>query len=189
LRSGQRRGRRYAPPHPPPALNCEIPTDSLARSQLWTTSDVDLFAKEEVKKEVKKKEEYSDREVFGAGMELLEDVLQEYVCDYIMVELELLEDIGMLACVVEVQARFRGWRWRNSNYKVVNRLAMRAKSRQKRRKSLGGEEEGGGEGGGGGGEVEGGSWGPEWETLQDEHGNWYYLNTITNESQWASEGA
>ncbi|GMI37202.1 hypothetical protein TeGR_g2291 [Tetraparma gracilis] len=120
------------------------------REELWTTSDVDLFAKEEVKKEVKKKEEYSDREVFGAGMELLEDVLQEYVCDYIMVELELLEDIGMLACVVEVQARFRGWRWRNSNYKVVNRLAMRAKN---------------------------------------EHGNWYYLNTITNESQWASEGA
>jgi len=144
------------------------------REELWGGDAVDVFAPVPVeKKQEKKKNEYNDAEVFSGGMDLLEECLQEYVCEYITIELERLEELGLEACVVEVQSRFRGWSWRNGNYKVVNRLAMRAKSRAKNRET------------GRGAVEEQGRGGAEWESLQDADGNWYYLNKETGESQWA----
>ena len=101
---------------------------------LWLAdTNIDLFAKEEVKPKSREKEEHSEREVLVAGMDLLEEMLLENIYEDFAEVLAELEERCLVACVIDVQARFRGWRWRNNNYKVVNRLLMRAKSRQKRR--------------------------------------------------------
>ena len=63
---------------------------------------------------------------------MLEEMLLENIYEDFAEVLAELEERCLVACVIDVQARFRGWRWRNNNYKVVNRLLMRAKSRQKR---------------------------------------------------------
>jgi len=178
---------------------------------LWLAdTNFDLF-KEKEKPKSREKEKYSEREVVMAGMEILEEMLLENLYENFAEILAELEERCLEACVIDVQARFRGWSWRNSNYKVVNRLYMRAKSRQKRRRAkegaergpereyvgiveqhngnavygdLGGTEGGAGDGGGSQ-EPYVDEHGQTWQTLQDENGNWYYLNEATGESQWA----
>ena len=100
----------------------------------------------------------------------------------------------MIACVIDVQARFRGYMLRRDNYKIVNRLKMRSVSRGKRfakRRSEAATAHGGGEGENDQNDQNGAEpWvdpetGEVWQTLQDDAGNWYYLNQSTGESRWA----
>ena len=148
--------------------------------ELWLGSQsADLFAGEKEKKPRKEKETqaHSEREIAIAAIDLLEEALVEYVDESLDCELLEVERLAMQACVIEVQARFRGWSWRNSNYKIVNRLMMRSKSRRKKRQAQIQEEE-----------LRQLTDEPEveegWQLLEDEHGNKYQYNYETGESKW-----
>ncbi len=163
------------------------------REELWLgDSNVDLFERPATVKKEEKKPEFSERQIFIESMDLMEEIMMEYVYEFIGEDLEELDRLGTLACVVEVQARFRGWQWRNKNYKIVNRLTMRAKSRQKKRRAARDKEEGNndttGEAAQHAAPVEEytDEAGHVWHTLLDEASQqYYYLNTNTGETQWA----
>ncbi|GMI10598.1 hypothetical protein TrVE_jg2263 [Triparma verrucosa] len=171
------------------------------REELWLAdTNIDLFAEPEKKKPKTPEVVYEDRQIITEAMNILEETMMEYVYEFMGEELEEMERLGLIACAIDVQARFRGYAWRRDNFKIVNRLQMRAKSRAKKfRKKR--EEQGGVEGEGQGGvvaETEENAWagaenvwidpdtGATWDTLQDQESRaWYYQNRSTGETRWA----
>ena len=107
--------------------------------ELWGSTETDwvpFVAQQRKKKERKKTQgEHSEREVFVAAVEMLEEILQEFLSSYVAVEVSLVKESSIHALVLKLQARFRGRRWRTVNFMTVNRLDMRAGSRRKKKRN------------------------------------------------------
>lgn len=84
----------------------EVEKPSPPKEELWlSNTNIDIF-KEKPKKKPKTPElVYDDRQVVTEAMGILEETMMEYVYEFMAVELEEMERLGMIACCIDVQAR------------------------------------------------------------------------------------
>ena len=146
------------------------------REDLWMVE-----APKEEEKPKAKKQGYSEREINFESLNILEEIVQEFVMEDIGEELAYIEEKCILACVLAIQGCWRASRWRKANPKHIRRLESRAKSRARKR-----AKEGFGEGAVAAAAEEGdGAPGNVWVQKFDEpSGHYYYENEITGESRW-----